>query len=101
RDVTSDDHIRAAATGGSATTRAEPGTVVAARAQPSAPSLDDLAAIDVGSVVRGRFELESMIGEGGMGVVYRAIDRLHKDMQDLDPYVAIKILNSNLKRHPS
>ena len=57
--------------------------------------------IDIGSVVRGRFELESMIGEGGMGVVYRAVDRLHREMQDRDPYVAIKILNSNLKRHPS
>src|SRR5688572_6181061 len=57
--------------------------------------------VDIGSVVRGRFELESMIGEGGMGVVYRAIDRLHKEMQDRDPYVAIKILNGNLKRHPS
>jgi serine/threonine protein kinase len=57
--------------------------------------------VEVGSVVRGRFELESMIGEGGMGVVYRAVDRLHKEMQDRDPYVAIKILNANLKRHPS
>jgi len=42
-----------------------------------------------------------MIGEGGMGVVYRAVDRLHKEMQDRDPYVAIKILNANLKSHPS
>jgi len=63
--------------------------------------LDDLTTIDVGSVVRGRFELESMIGAGGMGVVYRAVDRLHKEMQDQDPYVAIKILNADLKRHPS
>lgn len=61
----------------------------------------DRTSVDVGSVVRGRFELESMIGEGGMGVVYRAVDRLHKEMQDRDPYVAIKILNANLKRHPS
>ena len=61
----------------------------------------DRTSVDVGSVVRGRFELESMIGEGGMGVVYRAVDRLHKEMQDRDPYVAIKILNANLNRHPS
>lgn len=57
--------------------------------------------VHIGSVVRERFELEAMIGEGGMGVVYRAVDRLHKEMQDRDPYVAIKILNSDLKRHPS
>ena len=61
----------------------------------------DRTSVDIGTVVRGRFELESMIGEGGMGVVYRAVDRLHKEMQDRDPYVAIKILNANLKRHPS
>jgi serine/threonine protein kinase len=68
-------------------------------AAPRSPA--DPSSVDVGSVVRGRFELESMIGEGGMGVVYRAVDRLHKEMQDRDPYVAIKILNADLKRHPS
>ncbi len=67
----------------------------------SAERAAERMSVDIGSVVRGRFELESMIGEGGMGVVYRAVDRLHKEMQDRDPYVAIKILNSNLKSHPS
>lgn len=38
---------------------------------------------------------------GSTRVVYRAVDRLHREMQDRDPYVAIKILNANLKRHPS
>ncbi len=61
----------------------------------------DRTSVDIGSVVRGRFELQSLIGEGGMGVVYRAVDRLHKEMQDRDPYVAIKILNANLNRYPS
>ena len=75
-------------------------TSVAVRAG-SAERAAERTSVDIGSVVRGRFELESMIGEGGMGVVYRAVDRLHKEMQDRDPYVAIKILNSNLKSHPS
>ena len=35
-----------------------------------------------------------------MGVVYRAVDRLHKEMEDRDPHVAIKILSAKFKRHP-
>lgn len=77
------------------------GPVVAGARVAAQGELDDRTAVDVGTIVRGRFELESMIGAGGMGVVYRAVDRLHKEMQDCDPYVAIKILNANLKRHPS
>ena len=56
--------------------------------------------VDIGTVVRGRFELESVLGEGGMGVVYRAVDRLHEEMEDRDPHVAIKILSAKFKRHP-
>jgi len=63
--------------------------------------VDDHTEVGVGTVVRGRFELQSMLGAGGMGVVYKAVDRLHKEMQDRDPYVAIKILNTDLERHPS
>ena len=77
------------------------GTAIRAAPLEATDRAEDTTSVDIGSVVRGRFELESMIGEGGMGVVYRAIDRLHKEMQDRDPYVAIKILNANLKRHPS
>jgi serine/threonine protein kinase len=54
-----------------------------------------------GSVIKDRFELESEIGHGGMGVVYRAIDRRKLEAQDRDPYVAIKILNEEFRRHPS
>ena len=54
-----------------------------------------------GSVINDRFELESEIGHGGMGVVYRAIDRRKLEAQDRDPYVAIKILNEEFRRHPS
>jgi hypothetical protein len=77
------------------------GTVIRAAPPEADEHAENTVSVDIGSVVRGRFELESMIGEGGMGVVYRAVDRLHKEMQDRDPYVAIKILNANLKRHPS
>ena len=58
-------------------------------------------AIDVGSVIKQRFVLEAELGRGGMGVVYRAIDRRKQEAQDRDPYVAIKILNDEFRRHPS
>jgi HAMP domain-containing protein len=40
----------------------------------------------VGQVFAGRYEIQSVLGKGGMGVVYRAHDR------DLDDFVAIKTL---------
>ena len=100
--MASDDVSKAGALGGSAADAISLATMIRAGTRPEAKEhVDDTTAVDVGSVVRGRFELESMIGEGGMGVVYRAVDRLHKEMQDRDPYVAIKILNANLTCHPS
>ena len=41
---------------------------------------------DIGTLFAGRFELQSVLGEGGMGIVYRAYDR------ELDDLVAIKTL---------
>jgi serine/threonine protein kinase len=54
-----------------------------------------------GSVIKQRFVLEAELGRGGMGVVYRAVDRRKQEAQDRDPYVAIKILNDEFRRHPS
>jgi len=42
----------------------------------------------VGTLFAGRYEIQSVLGKGGMGVVYRAHDR------DLDDVVAIKTLRS-------
>ena len=100
--MATDDVTRVAEPDGFAVGTTSLSTVLAAKLPRAADrAAADRTSVDVGSVVRGRFELESMIGEGGMGVVYRAVDRLHREMQDRDPYVAIKILNSSLKRHPS
>jgi eukaryotic-like serine/threonine-protein kinase len=42
--------------------------------------------LDAGTVVAGRFQVDSLAGEGGMSVVYRATDRLTGDL------VALKLL---------
>lgn len=56
--------------------------------------------IGVGSIVKGRFVLESRLGKGGMGIVYKARDLRKEEAQDRNPYVAIKTLNEDFKRHP-
>ena len=54
----------------------------------------------VGSVINNRFVLEESIGAGGMGTVFKARDLRKVEAQDRNPYVAIKILNEEFRRHP-
>jgi len=53
-----------------------------------------------GSVIKDRFILEEAIGRGGMGIVFKARDQRKEEAQDRNPYVAIKVLNEEFKRHP-
>ncbi|MEM1432607.1 MAG: protein kinase [Pseudomonadota bacterium] len=56
--------------------------------------------LEVGSVLKSRFVLEELIGVGGMGLVYKARDRLKEEAEERNPFIAIKILNDDFKRHP-
>ncbi len=51
-------------------------------------------------VVDGRYVLEQHLGGGGMGVVYRARDRLMAEADDPDPYVAIKLISDAIRQLP-
>ena len=55
---------------------------------------------DIGSIIRGRFKLEKVLGVGGMGKVYKALDLLKAEAKDRKPHVAIKLLNDNFREHP-
>ena len=63
-------------------------------AHPNIPQVEQF------QVLKGRFTLEKVIGVGGMGVVYKASDRLKVEAHDREPYVAIKVLSEEFKAHP-
>lgn len=56
--------------------------------------------IEPGTVIRGRFQLDKVLGVGGMGTVFRGRDLIKVEARDKNPYVAIKILNEDFKDHP-
>lgn len=66
------------------------------------PSLwvGDSASPTRGSIVKDRFVLEEELGRGGMGVVFKARDLRKEEAQDRNPFVAIKLLNDEFRRHP-
>jgi hypothetical protein len=67
---------------------------------PSKWATDDKTVLGVGSVLKDRFILERVVGRGGMGTVFCARDRRKEEAQDRFPYVAVKILNEDFKKHP-
>ncbi len=54
--------------------------------------LEEMADPRIGTLLAGRYQLESKLGEGGMAIVYRARQQL------VDRPVAIKVMNSHLAR---
>ena len=79
------------------------------RTQVSAAPSDRGFAIDtdaaprptVGTVINQRFTLRELLGSGGMGQVYRAIDQRKQEARDDNPYIAIKLLGGTFASHPS
>ena len=62
----------------------------AARAQPA----DD--GLGIGSILRGRFRIESVLGEGGMGTVFGAVDLLKQEARDEQVHVALKVMKPDI-----
>jgi hypothetical protein len=53
-----------------------------------------------GCVLNDHYVLLEELGRGGMGIVYKALDRRAAELNDKHCYVAIKILGEDFRRHP-
>jgi serine/threonine protein kinase len=95
-----DERAAIEAAGSQSATIQAPSAQIAETTISGAAHQNPTQAMGVGSVIRGRFELVSELGEGGMGSVYRAIDRRKKEAEDDNPYIAIKLLSGDFKQHP-
>ena len=80
-----------------------PVTERASVTQPASASMGDHGApspVAIGRVLRDRYVLEQRLGSGGMGTVFKALDRFRSDLPQASQYVAIKILHENTDSRP-
>ncbi|MGB9430082.1 MAG: protein kinase [Gammaproteobacteria bacterium] len=56
--------------------------------------------VNPGTVLKERFELVNVLGEGGMGKVFRARDLLKVEAKDKNPFMAVKTLSGDFRQHP-
>jgi serine/threonine protein kinase len=82
-----------------------PAPAPAPRSLPEAePAFDDEPhaerSLAVGDVLRGRYRVVAMLGQGGMGTVFEAIDQYRLDRSNGDQKVAIKVLHTAVIQRP-
>lgn len=76
-------------------------TASTASCAPAPSSVSATAAgVEIGRVLRGRYVLESRLGSGGMGTVFKASDNFRCDLPENNRHVAIKILHQDVRSRP-
>lgn len=65
--------------------------------QDSATANSATTSLGIGEVLCGRYVIESQLASGGMGTVYKALDRSRSEHTGADAYVAIKVLHEKAR----
>ena len=71
-----------------------PGTSARRTPPPRSTSPDSAAVLQIGDLLGGRYEILQLLGEGGMGAVYKARD------VELEREVALKVIRPEMAEHP-
>jgi len=68
--------------------------------QASMEDRSELSVPEIGRVLRNRYVLESCLGCGGMGTVFKAMDRYRCDLPEDNRHIAIKFLREETDNRP-
>ena len=73
----------------------------AATSTPAAPrAVGASSTVAIGSVLRGRYKVVSVLGHGGTGTVFEAVDLYRLDADEGHEKIAVKVLHPNVLRRP-
>jgi len=80
--------------------REESATVISDQASSQAQKFTSHNKLEPGRIINNRFVLEKLLGQGGMGSVFKARDLRKEEANDSNSHIAIKFLNEDFKQHP-